>query len=491
MKKLSFRKLFLTISLGLLLSITTFAQQGSSVYSQADSLKALVKMNYVYTMEDALSQSRKTGKPIFFNCFADWALPCHGMNGYVFSDKKFCEWMDKNFVCLFMDVTLPENREITAKYDIHTFAHYLVLDQNGEIIHRIVGGARLPEFQDLVKAALSPKTSLRGLEAAYNSGKRDKKTLLNYLIVLNRSNNDSTFQKVFRQYLRLLTEKDYAKKENWFLVQRDVNAVEHPVFQYMLNHRSDFVKSVGEQKVNDLMSRVFGNEMLKFLNSNTEKGESFLDVYTMMQRAGLPENNECYMVYNAIKLHQNHQYLAVLEKLKNFEPQTRYVMETSMKFPNPTEEEKVGLIEYYRERQKACEAIKSSFARFYSDKIAALEQVDGVKFEVSNFESVLSKAANEKKLVFVDCYTSWCGPCKMLTRQTFPDKELGDYFNKKFVSVQIDMEKGEGPALQKKYKVEAFPTLLILDAEGKELHKLMGFRDAKTLLKEVKDLLEK
>ena len=74
-----------------------------------DVVKADVKMKYVYTLEDAFSQSRKTGKPIFFNCFADWAIPCHGMNKEVFSNKEFCDYMDKNFVCLFMDLSIREN----------------------------------------------------------------------------------------------------------------------------------------------------------------------------------------------------------------------------------------------------------------------------------------------------------------------------------------------------------------------------------------------
>ena len=70
----------------MLCTVSSFAQQGESMYG--DVVKADVKMKYVYTLEDAFSQSRKTGKPIFFNCFADWAIPCHGMNKEVFSNKE-------------------------------------------------------------------------------------------------------------------------------------------------------------------------------------------------------------------------------------------------------------------------------------------------------------------------------------------------------------------------------------------------------------------
>ena len=78
-------------------------------------------------------------------------------------------------------------------------------------------------------------------------------------------------------------------------------------------------------------------------------------------------------------------------------------------------------------------------------------------------------AKQENKLVFMDCYTSWCGPCKMMTSKVFPQKIMGDYFNPRYVCVKFDMEKGEGVDLKTKYDVKAFPTFLCLDSEGNVL----------------------
>lgn len=113
----------------------------------------------------------------------------------------------------------------------------------------------------------------------------------------------------------------------------------------------------------------------------------------------------------------------------------------------------------------------------------------GIQFETGSFAEALLKARNEGKLVFVDAYTTWCGPCKWLAREVFPDHELGKFYNENFVSIQIDMEKGEGIEFAKKYHVQAYPTLLYFDAEGNEIHRLLGAREASRLLQETKELM--
>ncbi len=102
---------------------------------------------------------------------------------------------------------------------------------------------------------------------------------------------------------------------------------------------------------------------------------------------------------------------------------------------------------------------------------------EGVKWETGTFQDALNKAKNNKKgpnLVFMDCYTTWCGPCKHMANVVFPTKEAGDYFNKKFVNFKTDMEKGEGIELAKKYNVRAYPTFLILDGDGNEVGRVVG-----------------
>ena len=100
-------------------------------------------------------------------------------------------------------------------------------------------------------------------------------------------------------------------------------------------------------------------------------------------------------------------------------------------------------------------------------------------FAQTNFQELtlakaLEKAKIENKYVFVDCYTSWCGPCKMMAADILPLKEVGEYMNATFVSVKFDMEKGEGRDIQQKYKVSFYPTFLVLNVDGSLLHAVVG-----------------
>ena len=87
----------------------------------------------------------------------------------------------------------------------------------------------------------------------------------------------------------------------------------------------------------------------------------------------------------------------------------------------------------------------------------------GIVFFDGTWEQALEKAREEEKPIFVDAYTTWCGPCKMMTQRTFPDPQVGDLFNANFISVKIDMEQEAGLAFQRQYPVRAYPTLLFID----------------------------
>src|SRR5258708_31213409 len=65
----------------------------------------------------------------------------------------------------------------------------------------------------------------------------------------------------------------------------------------------------------------------------------------------------------------------------------------------------------------------------------------GVRFEADlNWQEVLAKAAKEKKFIFLDIYATWCGPCKQMDKFVYTDTAIGDFFNKQFISIKVQMD---------------------------------------------------
>jgi thioredoxin 1 len=107
---------------------------------------------------------------------------------------------------------------------------------------------------------------------------------------------------------------------------------------------------------------------------------------------------------------------------------------------------------------------------------------NSVTFIEGASKTAFKKAAQKGGYVFVDLQAKWCGPCKLLKAKVFTDKKVADYFNSHFVNLSIDVEKGDGPELAKKWHLEGLPTLLIVDAKGNVIKRSVGYMDAESLL---------
>jgi thioredoxin 1 len=106
-----------------------------------------------------------------------------------------------------------------------------------------------------------------------------------------------------------------------------------------------------------------------------------------------------------------------------------------------------------------------------------------IVFIENDWNEALKQAAAQKKYVFVDAYATWCGPCKMLKRTTFKDKKAAEFYNKNFINVAIDMEKGQGPELASQWRMQAYPTLIIFNPKGEPVLGTVGYIKAPDLIR--------
>jgi thiol:disulfide interchange protein len=111
----------------------------------------------------------------------------------------------------------------------------------------------------------------------------------------------------------------------------------------------------------------------------------------------------------------------------------------------------------------------------------------GIRFEQTlKWSEILAKAKAEHKYIFVDCYATWCGPCKLMEADIYPQKEVADLYNKEFISVKIQMDQtpkddsltkaryDRAKTFEANYHVDAYPTFLFFDSDGNPVHKVTG-----------------
>lgn len=106
--------------------------------------------------------------------------------------------------------------------------------------------------------------------------------------------------------------------------------------------------------------------------------------------------------------------------------------------------------------------------------LATTAHAQGITMFEGSWSDVVAEAQRTGKPIYLDAYASWCGPCKMLKRDVFPDAEVGAFYNANFINYSLDMEKGEGVELARRFGVSAYPTHLYFDANGNLTHRAVG-----------------
>lgn len=147
------------------------------------------------------------------------------------------------------------------------------------------------------------------------------------------------------------------------------------------------------------------------------------------------------------------------------------------------------------------------FVRFQEVQSTSLHNAESIRIpqEISNkpgikwtegltWEQIKEKAKKENKFIFIDCFATWCKPCKMMDKYVYLNDTIGAFFNRHFISikVQTDKNKNDDDFIQKwykdaekiilKYKVETVPTFIFLSPRGEIVYKKSGYSSVNDFL---------
>lgn len=147
--------------------------------------------------------------------------------------------------------------------------------------------------------------------------------------------------------------------------------------------------------------------------------------------------------------------------------------------------------------------MKRAFLSFFLVMPFLLNAQDqGLRFdEQSSWSQIKAQAKKENKFIFMDCFATWCGPCKYMTNTIFPQEEVGKFMNDKFISVAVQLDTTDndnayvqswfkdGKEIAKEYGVNVFPTYLIFSPDGEAVHRFVGASPAPEFIERVKKAL--
>lgn len=126
------------------------------------------------------------------------------------------------------------------------------------------------------------------------------------------------------------------------------------------------------------------------------------------------------------------------------------------------------------------------------------QQGVGVKYEKGkSWDQIVEKAKQNNKFIFLDCFATWCGPCKAMDKYVFTNENIVSKLNDKFICVKVQMDKTDtdnldvrnwyhtASLIESAYNVTSFPTFLFFNSNGEPIHKAVGYRDTTKFREEV------
>jgi thiol-disulfide isomerase/thioredoxin len=120
----------------------------------------------------------------------------------------------------------------------------------------------------------------------------------------------------------------------------------------------------------------------------------------------------------------------------------------------------------------------------YSLSFLLTAHAQGIAFQYDDLVHAKGAAKQTEKLIFVDIFANWCGPCKAMESSVFKNPEVADLFNVKFLNFKIESDSPKGKELAISYAIKEYPTYLFLNHEGEIIHKIIGFHSPHKLLQE-------
>ncbi|WP_316815616.1 thioredoxin family protein [Pedobacter nyackensis] len=246
----------------------------SALLANKLSAQTEIKFNQTTTWKATTEAAAKSGKLIFVDCYTSWCAPCKWMDKNVFTDTKVAAFFNRNFINAKIDMEKGEGVELRKKYSVQSFPTFLFINDKGEVIHRTASKMSAQEFLEEGQKAADPKKNLSFLSQKYSEGVRDLPFLLDYYLVLNKSDRANA-DKIAKNIVSEISVQQLNTEFGWNAIKTLARSESDKLGAYFMTNETAFNKWSKEEERDQLKDRLTINTMYGLMRGSNE--QAFMD----------------------------------------------------------------------------------------------------------------------------------------------------------------------------------------------------------------------
>lgn len=288
------------------------------------------------TLAKALEKAKAENKLVFIDTYTSWCMPCKYMANTIFPKPEMGAYLNPRFVCVKYNTEEGEGAEIMKRYEISAFPTFLILNTEGEVQHKIVGGSETAE--DLIKRVaegLDEDKAIGILATKYGRGDRDVKLLVKYARALLAVDDPLTVQ-VANELISKLNDSQRVDSAYWFIYEHPVlTQVGSPNMEYLLANAERFQKSIGAERVNEKIAIAFDLQLTNMITGrDRQSGMEAIDkVEKEMEKYEFPSKSRLKLFVEIARVQKSGDVEKLLQVCEKNIPQIEHEHLLAMFFP--------------------------------------------------------------------------------------------------------------------------------------------------------------
>ena len=341
----------------LVFTMTTFAQTTEGIQFSHDSMNV------------SLQKAKESGKLIFVDAFTTWCGPCKMMSNEVFVLPEVGKFFNANFINMKIDMEAGEGIELAKKFGVKAYPTFLLINGDGEIIHRVVGSSKADVFIEKIKRGMDPATSYFSVKKKYDAGERSPEFMPLYFKTMSDAYELKGKEEDIITYLTSLNLQQRATQTNWDLFFSTVTDYKSPLFTDFAKNVDTYRKAVGADEVNNKIENVFYRELVSALLTTNLK-----EISQMLKTLKVAPTSVIGYTYKLTEYKIEKKYQPIIDlytkeivKIENENTKYRLEMIIPELLTDAPADIKTQAITYFKARQESCQPNMVNFYKQFAD----------------------------------------------------------------------------------------------------------------------------